>query len=142
MEIFCFSEKCQIFFSSGSWPGMVVCCCRRQLPRKIGFLRAKNRGKKSYHLENRPFSSTSVTVEQIAQSQGPITNWLPRKIIDLQLTIMSTFMMIGYRNWLLLLQTPKTDTRSRLQETCDDGARKLFSFCQKNMYIKRILISF
>ena len=88
---FLFLWKMSNFFSpSGFKPGMVVCCCR-QLPRKIGLLRAKNRRKKSYHLKNRPFSLTFVTVEQIAQSQGPITTWLPRKIIDLKLTIMSTF---------------------------------------------------
>ena len=44
MAIFLLQKMSEYFFFF-CWPGgMVVCCCCRQLPRKIGFLRAKNRG--------------------------------------------------------------------------------------------------
>ena len=47
-------QKMSEYFFFFCWPGgMVVCCCCRQLPRKIGFLRAKNRGTEKKKLSSR-----------------------------------------------------------------------------------------
>ena len=54
MAIFFYIKKMSEYFFFFCWPGgMVVCCCCRQLPRKIGFLRAKNRGTEKKKLSSR-----------------------------------------------------------------------------------------